>query len=169
MRFRHRYFFLSNFSPSVIRMRGEEYATAEHAYQAAKTVVEAEREAIRLAPTPGKAKRLGKTVTLRPGWSGMKRTVMLAIVTQKFNHSARRAMLESVDSIDGLLVESAAVMGDAASRERDLFLDYDSTRDDYAALFAETRQKRKELQQKLLAAHLDFKSQSTAEEWDVGR
>ena len=77
------------------------------------------------------------------------------------------AMLKSVNSIDGLLVESAAVMGDAASRERVLFLDYDSTRDDYADLFSETREKRKELQEKLLAAHLDFKSHATSEEWQT--
>lgn len=78
-----------------------------------------------------------------------------------------RAMLKSIDEIDRLLFESAAVMSDAASRERILFLDYDSTRDDYANLFSETRQKRKKLQQKLLAAHLDFKSHTTPEEWEM--
>jgi len=50
-----------------------------------------------------------------------------------------QAILKSVDEIDGLLVESAVVMNDAASRERVLFLDYDSTRDNYTALFYETR------------------------------
>jgi len=78
-----------------------------------------------------------------------------------------RAMLESVDDIDALLVESAAVMRDAASRERILFLHYDSTREDYAALFSEAREQRMELQKKLLAAHLDFKSHATAEEWET--
>lgn len=77
------------------------------------------------------------------------------------------AMFETVDTIDQLLIESAAVMHDAAIRERALFLDYDSTRQDYNDLFFETRNKRVELQRQLLAAHLDFKSQSTAEEWDV--
>jgi len=78
-----------------------------------------------------------------------------------------RAMLESVDDIDALLVESAAVMRDAASRERILFLHYDSTREDYAALFSEAREQRMELQKKLLAAHLDFKSHATADEWET--
>ena len=77
------------------------------------------------------------------------------------------AMFETVDTIDQLLIESAAVMSDAALRERALFLDYDSTRQDYSDLFSETRKKRVELQRQLLAAHLDFKSKSTAEEWDV--
>ena len=43
-------------------------------------------------------------------------------------------MLDSVDNIDRLLIESATFMRDAALRERNLFLDYDSTRADYEAL-----------------------------------
>jgi len=76
-------------------------------------------------------------------------------------------MLESVDDIDALLVESAAVMRDVASRERVLFLDYDSTREDYTTLFSDARDQRMELQGKLLAAHLDFKSHATPEEWEM--
>lgn len=78
-----------------------------------------------------------------------------------------RAMLETVDTIDQLLIESAAVMHDAALRESALFLDYDSTRQDYGDLFSDTRRKRMDLQKKLLAGHLDFKSHATPEEWEV--
>ena len=77
------------------------------------------------------------------------------------------AMLETVDTIDQLLIDSAAVMHDAASRERVLFLDYESTRQDYGELFSDTRRKRMQLQRALLDAHIEFKSHSTAEEWKI--
>ena len=75
------------------------------------------------------------------------------------------AMLDSVDSIDQLLIESAVFMHEAALRERDLFLDYDSTRADYEAFFSEVRLERTRLQSQLLAAHLEFKSHATPGEW----
>lgn len=77
------------------------------------------------------------------------------------------AMLDSVDSIDRLLVESATFMREAALRERELFLDYDSTRADYEAFFSEARAERLSLQKQLLAAHLEFKSYATPEEWNT--
>ena len=43
--------FLSNFSPAVVQYRGVKYRTVEHAYQAAKTLVFAERTQIQKAPT----------------------------------------------------------------------------------------------------------------------
>jgi hypothetical protein len=75
------------------------------------------------------------------------------------------AMLDSVDNIDRLLIESATFMRDAALRERNLFLDYDSTRADYEAFFADARLGRLNLQRQLLAAHLEFKSHATSGEW----
>ena len=77
------------------------------------------------------------------------------------------AMLETVDTIDQLLIESAAVMRDAALRERTLFLDYDSTRQDYDDSFSDARRKRMQLQHALLKAHIEFKSHSSSEEWQV--
>lgn len=59
---------LSNFYASPIDHGGVTWPTVEHAYQAMKTTVEAEREAIRLAPRAVDAKRLGHTVTMRPDW-----------------------------------------------------------------------------------------------------
>lgn len=67
--FRGKYRFLSNFWPSPIFVFGSEYPTVEHAYQGLKTVVMEEREEIRLAKTPGQAKRLGKKVTMREDWN----------------------------------------------------------------------------------------------------
>lgn len=87
-----------------------------------------------------------------------------ATVTDK-NRSL--AMLDNVDAIDALLRESAAVMNDAAAQERALFLDYDSSRDDYVELFDGTRMKRLDLQRRILSEHLEFKSHATPEEWAI--
>lgn len=78
------YRWLSNFSPQRVTYAGYEYRTVEHAYQAAKTLDEAARCAIQAADTPGRAKRLGQRVPLRPGWEDAKVTVMGTLVSRKF-------------------------------------------------------------------------------------
>ena len=82
------YRFLSNFFASSVVLDGEEYPSVEHAYQAAKTLVHSEQQQIKLAETPGKAKRLGRRVTLRSDWENVKIDVMARLVKQKFvSHS----------------------------------------------------------------------------------
>jgi ribA/ribD-fused uncharacterized protein len=76
--------FLSNFYPSPIVYEGQRYQTVEHAFQAAKSTDPAERENIRNAPTPGKAKAMGRRVTLRPDWERVKRGVMMECLRLKF-------------------------------------------------------------------------------------
>ena len=78
-------------------------------------------------------------------------------------------MLDSVERIDLLLIESVDLLAEAAQRERVLFVDFDSMRQDYEALFSETRRERRRLQQAILDAHLDIKAQSTPDEWQVIR
>lgn len=79
------YAFLSNFlHPCPVEHEGILYTSSEHAYQAAKTVLWEERHTILAAPTPAKAKRAGRTVTLRPEWEHIKRAVMLTVVLAKF-------------------------------------------------------------------------------------
>jgi ribA/ribD-fused uncharacterized protein len=64
---------------------GVTYLTVEHAYQAAKTADPAERLAIQYAQTPGQAKRLGRKVTVRPGWwDGGQLVAMERLLRQKF-------------------------------------------------------------------------------------
>lgn len=60
------------------------YPTLEHAYQAAKTLDASQRELIRLAPTPGIAKRLGNKVTLREDWNSLRLDVMRSLLRRKF-------------------------------------------------------------------------------------
>jgi ribA/ribD-fused uncharacterized protein len=78
----HRY--LSNFWFAEVRFDGLRYASVEHAYQAAKTLVLIEREQFRDKITPGVAKRLGRGITMRPDWDAVKLGVMEDLVSQKF-------------------------------------------------------------------------------------
>ena len=77
------------------------------------------------------------------------------------------AMITTVDKIDDKMVQMAGVLIAAAQRERALFRDYDSTQQDFESLFENTYQERKNLQKAILALHLDFKSQASADEWRV--
>lgn len=93
--------FLSNFYPATIAFNDKIFPTSEHLYQWAKTTDEKEKEAIRLAPTPGKAKRIGRKCTLRPDWDERKTIVMKTIVRWKFkqNPNLAQKLLETGDAI----------------------------------------------------------------------
>ena len=62
--FHGKYDFLSNFYISPFMYEGKEYRSVEHAYQAWKAASPEDAEKIRLAPTPGQAKKLGRSVSL---------------------------------------------------------------------------------------------------------
>lgn len=91
--FKKPYSFLSNFSRVDIEFDGTTYPTLEHAFQAAKTDVPAEREMIRGLGNPQWARNRGKTVTLRPGWDNVKLDVMRELLRQKFRHPKLAAQL----------------------------------------------------------------------------
>lgn len=82
--FRGANFFLSNFYPVIIWNAGIRYPTAEHAYQAAKTLDMEERRRIASLETPGQAKRAGRRVAMRHDWEQVKLSVMARIVHLKF-------------------------------------------------------------------------------------
>lgn len=83
-RFKGEYEFLSNFYPAIIVHDGITYPTVEHAYQAAKTLDFAERWRISKLPTPGEAKRAGRSVKLRPDWKKVRIDIMRELLLQKF-------------------------------------------------------------------------------------
>ena len=85
--FKGAYAFLSNFYPCEIHFEGAIYPSVEHAYQASKTVVYAEKENIRLARGPGIAKQRGKTVTLRKEWDDPQFRIdtMRGLLQEKFS------------------------------------------------------------------------------------
>jgi ribA/ribD-fused uncharacterized protein len=78
--FQGEYRFLSNF---FIEPDG---TTVEHEFQAAKTIIPSEHNAVLNAATPGIAKRMGRKVTLREDWEDIKLKVMEYYVTVKFQH-----------------------------------------------------------------------------------
>lgn len=81
--FSGQYRFLSNFWPiNPKTLHG--YPTVEHFYQAMKTFDERDRKAIRLADTPGQAKRMGRKVHMRPDWEIQKQSIMAYAVGRKF-------------------------------------------------------------------------------------
>ena len=82
--FRGDHAFLSNFYEHPVEVEGAVYPTAEHAFQAMKTLDPAERETVRAAATPAAAKRLGKKVTLRPDWDTYRFDVMERVLRAKF-------------------------------------------------------------------------------------
>lgn len=77
------------------------------------------------------------------------------------------AMLASVDHLDQLLKESAELLAEVARQERLLFLDYDSTPQDFEMLLSEASRKRQDLQDAMLDIHLEFKDEATSEEWQA--
>jgi ribA/ribD-fused uncharacterized protein len=77
--------FLSNFYVSSIHYEGEQWQSVEHAFQAMKTLDPVERTQILNAPSGQAAKRIGRAMTLRPGWDMYWRyTVMEELLAIKF-------------------------------------------------------------------------------------
>ena len=82
------YKFLSNFYPAKFKdCTGAEWPTSEHYFQAMKTEDLDEREMIRNASTPGKAKYLGRNVKLREDWNKIKIEVMKNAISYKFRQN----------------------------------------------------------------------------------
>jgi ribA/ribD-fused uncharacterized protein len=96
---------LSNFAPAPATYDGVTYPTREHAFNAAKTLNPHERELVRQAPTPGQAKKLGRSaVTLRPNWDDQVRYEAMNEVCASSYTAALASRL--VQTGDALLVET---------------------------------------------------------------
>lgn len=104
--FRGQYRFLSNFYPAKVLLDNIEYPTVEHAYQAAKTTDLILRQQIKEAPTPGKARKLGKSIEIKmsvPAWDCIRTSIMYKLLQQKFSDPKLHKML--LDTGDAELVE----------------------------------------------------------------
>ncbi len=102
-RFSGKYHFLSNFYQTPVTWEGQKYQTTEHAFQAAKTLDEEERAKIRKAPSPSKAKALGRKVKMRPDWASARVDVMHKLLRLKFAKDPLRQ--ELLDTGDAKLIE----------------------------------------------------------------
>ena len=76
--------FLSNFYPCTITFMDITYPSVEHAFQASKTLDMNVVEEIAKAPTPGKAKKMGRKVKLRFDWEDVKEVFMFLLLQKKF-------------------------------------------------------------------------------------
>lgn len=92
-KFQGKYYFLSNFSQSTIVYEGITYPTVEHAFQAAKSTSDKVRQEIAAAPTPNRAKHLGRCVQLRADWEDVKYQVMEDCLRAKFAIPELKEML----------------------------------------------------------------------------
>ncbi|MHB2032908.1 MAG: NADAR family protein [Gemmatimonadaceae bacterium] len=85
--------FLSNYYAYPVTFDGITYPTAEHAYQAAKTLDPATRLRVLAVPSPDDAKRVGREAVHRPNWQHMKLEVMHDILSAKFTEPQLRDAL----------------------------------------------------------------------------
>lgn len=98
-----KYEFLSNFFPSRIEFEGMVYPTNEHFFQAMKSLDPLERKTIMEAATPGRAKRLGRKITMRSDWETIKSDIMLQGLRLKFSDPKLAALLLATG--DEILIE----------------------------------------------------------------
>lgn len=93
--FSGRYAFLSSFFEHPVIYQGRRYPTREHAFAAAKTDQPHLRAQIAAAPTPSKAKLLGRQVKLIPGWDQYWRYVTMEslIAIQFIDHEMAPLLL----------------------------------------------------------------------------
>jgi ribA/ribD-fused uncharacterized protein len=91
--FKDEFSFLSNFAYINIIVKDKLWKTSEHMYMACKTNDPVQQEQIRLAATPGKAKYLGRSVTLRSDWNDIKDRTMLRILRLKFTKNLEMGKL----------------------------------------------------------------------------
>ena len=69
--------------------------TVEAAYQASKTFDIEQCLQIANAETPDKAKKMGRSISLRSDWESVKINIMLELLIQKFSHPYYRDLLKS--------------------------------------------------------------------------
>ena len=80
------YRFLSNFWIANLRIGDMHFISAEHAYQAAKSLDPEDWKNISTIETPGGAKRAGRLLKIRPDWEEIKLDVMEIILREKFSN-----------------------------------------------------------------------------------
>ena len=83
-KFRNEYFFLSNMYPEVLYINGEMYPSAEHAFQASKSLDKDVRLGMSVCRSAKEAKQAGRLINLRCDWEDVKVDVMYNILKAKF-------------------------------------------------------------------------------------
>lgn len=103
----HPYAFLSNFyvGAQPLMFRGLPFLSGEHLFQAFKARNAADRETIRMSPTPAEAKANGRhMLRMRPDWERVKYDAMRLVLTVKFQRLREEGPLLLATG-DALLIE----------------------------------------------------------------
>lgn len=85
MRFRGKYYFLSNFYPHPFQFRSLVVPTAEHGFQALKATTLRDAERVARCVTPGQAKWMGRQILCRPDWEVFRIRAMRMVLEAKFS------------------------------------------------------------------------------------
>lgn len=101
--FTKEYRFLSNFWYAKTVYNNIEFPTAEHAYQAAKSVSPNMWKFFSRIETPGEAKRCGQQIDIRPDWDEIKVDIMREILKSKFSDPTLKCKL--IETGDSELIE----------------------------------------------------------------
>lgn len=96
--------YLSNFYDSPLVYVGQDFPTAEHAFQWDKLLKVPDRTKVQRAATPGAAKKLGRKYPMRGDWESVKFGVMNQIVYAKFDQH-RDLGEELIATRNALLIE----------------------------------------------------------------
>lgn len=99
--FRGEYGFLSNFYHSPFEIDNVIWPTVEHYFQAMKTVKKEDFDRIKIAKTPGDAKKLGRKVEIIPDWATRRLEVMWQGLYYKFrqNKELRKKILNTYPAV----------------------------------------------------------------------
>lgn len=89
------YKFLSNMYPCIIEVEGQKYPSAEHAFQAMKSLDSNDRLAMSVCRSPEEAKQAGKLLNLRSDWEQVKVNLMYEILKKKFSNPELAEKLRS--------------------------------------------------------------------------
>lgn len=88
---------LSNFSFGWFLFHGgfgeQAYQTSEHAFNAQKATNQEDHDRIRDALTAAEAKKIGRSIQLRPDWEQKKFAIMSNILYAKFSEESRKEVL----------------------------------------------------------------------------
>ena len=87
--------FLSNFYMSPLTVEGLPFKSVEHAFQAWKAITLDDAKLVAMQPTPGCAKRAGRSIEIRSDWDNIKQEVMLVCCTAKFQNRYLASLLVS--------------------------------------------------------------------------
>ena len=85
-KFRGKYDFLSLMYPVRVVVNGEVYPTAQHAYQAMKSLDRDVRITMSVCPSAVEARRYGRKIKLRPDWEEVKVDFMYKVLKAKFEN-----------------------------------------------------------------------------------